>query len=119
VTRLLLDEHLSPNIARELRARNHDVVAALEAGLVGLDDSRLLSWAIGQGRAVVTANVVDFRMLHANQLTMSAGHFGIILVPTGKYCLQKDRLGPLVVALHHLLRDHPSEQDLSDIEYFL
>ena len=117
--RLLLDEHLSPAIAEQLRARGHDAVTAAEAGLAGVADERVLSWAVRERRAVVTNNVRDFRPLHADSLKTSSAHYGIVLVPTGKYSLRRDQLGQLVAALDQLLARSPAEDALRDVEYFL
>jgi predicted nuclease of predicted toxin-antitoxin system len=117
--RLVLDEHLSPIIAGQLRSRGHDVVSAGEAGLAGLDDAQVLSAAARDGRAVVTNNIKDVRPLHATYLTVSAVHCGIVLIPTGKYRLSRDQLGPLIAALEQLLVQMPSNDALRDTEYFL
>jgi hypothetical protein len=117
--RLLLDEHLSPVIAEQLNRRGHDVVTAADAGLVGLGDAHVLSAAAGDRRAVVTNNIRDFRPLHAAYLTMSTIHHGIVLVPTSRYSLARDQLGPLITALDHLLVQLPTEDALRDTEYFL
>ena len=59
--RLLLDEHYSPEIARQLRTRGHDVVAVAErADLVGLGDDELLGRMARERRASMTNNVKDF-----------------------------------------------------------
>jgi predicted nuclease of predicted toxin-antitoxin system len=117
--RLLLDEHLSPAIAAQLRGRGHDVVSAAEAGLAGIDDPQVLSSAALDRRAVVTNNIQDFRPLHAAHLTMSTIHYGIVLVPTGKYSLRRDQLGQLVTALDQLLARLTTDDALRDTEYFL
>ena len=117
--RLLLDEHLSPAIAEQLNRRGHDVVTAADAGLAGLDDAQVLSVAARDQRAVVTNNIRDFRLLHAAYLTMSTIHYGIVLVPTSKYSLARDELGPLITALDNLLAQFPTEAALRDTEYFL
>ena len=117
--RLLLDEHFSPVVGAQLRSRGHDVVAAAEVGLAGVDDAQVLSWAARDRRAVVTNNIQDFRPLHAAFLTMSAVHHGIVLVPTGKYSLRRDQLGPLITALDELLVREPSDDALCNTEQFL
>jgi hypothetical protein len=117
--KLLLDEQLSPAIAKQLQSRGHDVVAAAEAGLSGVDDANVLSSAARDGRAVVTGNIKDFRPLHAAYLTMSAAHCGIVLVPTSKHSLRRDQLGPLILALDLLLVQLPSDEALRDTEYSL
>lgn len=117
--RLLLDEHLSPAIADQLRARGHDVVTVVEAGLAGMTDERVLAWAVRERRAVVTNNICDFRPLHADSLRTSSPHCGIVLIATGKYSLRRDQVGPLVVALDQLLGRSPATDALRDVEHFL
>lgn len=117
--RLLLDEQLSHVIAEQLRARGHDVVSAAEAELAGVTDAEVLSSATRDRRAVVTNNIRDFRPLHANCLKMSTAHYGIVLVPTGKYSLRRDDLGPVITALDELLDRLPAEDALRDVEHFL
>jgi predicted nuclease of predicted toxin-antitoxin system len=117
--RLVLDEHLSPSIAEQLRACGHDMVTVAEAGLTGAADERVLSGAVLEGRAVVTNNIRDFRILHADSLETRSPDCGIVLVPTGKYSLQRDRLDPLVAALDWLLTRLPAMDALQDMECFL
>jgi predicted nuclease of predicted toxin-antitoxin system len=117
--RLLLDEHISTVVASQLRDRGHDVVAAVEVGLEGVGDSQVLSWAAAERRAVVTNNIQDFRPLHANSLTTGGAHYGILLVPTGKYSLRKDALGAVITALDRLLARHPADDAMCDTESFL
>jgi predicted nuclease of predicted toxin-antitoxin system len=72
--RLLLDEHYSPEIARQLRIRGHDVVAVAErADLVGLGDDELLQRMAQERRAIMTNNVKDFLPL-ASRATVAADH---------------------------------------------
>lgn len=117
--RLLIDEHLSPVIAEQLRKRGHDVMTAIEAGVNGIDDSRVMAWAVSDQRAVVTHNIRDFPPLDAMYLGTSKLHYGIVLVPLGKYSLSRQDLGPLVSALHDLLSRHGTDDALCDMEYFL
>lgn len=63
-TRLLLDEHYAVDIAEQLRADGHDVIAVLEdPNLRAQPDPDLFRWAAGQGRRIVTENIKDFRPL--------------------------------------------------------
>ncbi|HVC23901.1 MAG TPA: DUF5615 family PIN-like protein [Candidatus Dormibacteraeota bacterium] len=117
--RLLLDEQLSPEIAEQLQLRGHDVLSVAEAGLRGHDDAALLIWASGQERAVVTNNIRDFRPLHANYLSASTTHYGIILLPSTKFSLRLDSLGTIVTALDRLLSKHPDPTELLGREIFL
>jgi hypothetical protein len=59
--RLLLDEMFSPEIARQLRLRGHDVVAVLEQlELVRLLDPDVFEAAQTEQRTVVTENALIF-----------------------------------------------------------
>jgi hypothetical protein len=57
--RYLADENLSHHVVRALRLRDSqiDIVTVHEAGLVGVDDPRVLAWAAEQGRVTVTHDV--------------------------------------------------------------
>jgi predicted nuclease of predicted toxin-antitoxin system len=117
--RLLLDEQLSPKIAEQLQRHGHDVLSVAEAGLRGQEDAALLSWASSQERAVVTNNIRDFRPLHANYLSASTTHYGIILLPSSKFSLRVESLGEVVNALERLLSEHPQPEALLGREIFL
>jgi hypothetical protein len=73
--RLLLDEMYPAKLAEQLREAGHDVVGVVERpGLVGRPDAEIARWARGQGRVVVTENVIDFASLDA------AEHGGVLLL---------------------------------------
>ena len=80
--KVYLDEDLSPAIAKLLRRKRIDAVAALEAGNVQLDDRGQLAYATREGRAIVTANVVDFIDLAHEAVATNTAHAGMILVPS-------------------------------------
>ena len=61
--KVYLDEDLSPIVAQILREKGVDAVSAHEVGNVQLDDRAQLTEATRDGRAIVTANVVDFLAL--------------------------------------------------------
>ena len=117
--RLLLDEQLSPEIAKQLRRRGHDVLSVAEAGLRGHDDAAVLVWASSQERAVVTNNIRDFRPLHADCLSRSTSHYGIILLPSSKFSLRLESLGEVVTALGELLAQHQQLEALLGLEVVL
>ena len=59
--RILVDENMSSRrLAPRLRGAGHDVVLAVEVGLLSLTDPRVLAWAIGEGRPVLTRDYEDF-----------------------------------------------------------
>jgi predicted nuclease of predicted toxin-antitoxin system len=54
VTRLLLDENVSPGVAEGLRAHGHDAVHVNDVGLRATPDAAIMLWAAERGRVVVT-----------------------------------------------------------------
>ena len=118
--RLLLDEMLSPVIARELRARGHDVQAvAGHPEREALSDPDVLALARAERRAVVTNNIRDFRPLHAEAvLPGGLGHCGVIFMP-GTYRRTKHDIGRIVAALEEKLGQYPGDEDLFNGEEWL
>ncbi len=80
--KLYLDEDLSPTIAEILRHRRIDAITTYEAGNIQLDDRRQLDYATREGRAIVTANVVDFIELAHDAVATNTEHAGIVLIPS-------------------------------------
>ena len=80
--KVYLDEDLSPRIAELLRQRGMDARSAQEIGNTQLDDRAQLEHATREGRAVVTANVVDFIRLAHEAVATNTEHGGIVLVPS-------------------------------------
>ena len=111
--RLVLDEHFSPEIARQLRGRGHDVVVAREL-LIGPDwsDAELLRRATDDGRSVVTENAGDFVELHRAAVISGRRHAGIILTSAKRYPRRRRAIGRLVSALEAFLVAHPDEEKL-------
>jgi hypothetical protein len=118
--KLLLDEMLSPAIARELRARGHDVEAiAGRPNHEALTDPEVMALARAEHRAVVTNNLRDYRPLHSDAIVPGgAGHYGMIFMP-GAYRRTKNDTGRLITALEAKLRSYPGENDLADGEDWL
>jgi predicted nuclease of predicted toxin-antitoxin system len=118
--RLLLDEMLSPVIARELRARGHDVQAvAGHPERKALSDPDVLALARMERRAVVTNNIRDFRPLHVEAvLPGGPGHYGLIFMP-GTCRRTKDDIGRIVAVLEVILGQYPGEEGLINAEEWL
>lgn len=118
--RLLLDEMLSPAIARELRARGHDVEAIQEhPEWCSYDDPRVLDLAREERRALVTDNLVDMRPLHYEAIAPGGpGDYGTIFIPGGRR-RTRDDTGRIVATLERKLAAHPGESDLADREDWL
>ncbi len=68
--KLLIDENLSPRVARLLREAGHDAAHVIELGLGNTDDPLILTAAADDARTIVTADT-DFGALLAARGTSS------------------------------------------------
>ena len=118
--RLLLDEMLSPAIARELREPGHDVLAVADhPGWVALPDPEVMTLARTERRAVVTNNLRDYRPLHAEAIIPGGpGHFGMIVMPNTCRRTREDT-GRIIAALEAKLAEYPGDEDLANGECWL
>ena len=118
--KLMLDEMLTPDIARELRARGHDVEAVTgHPDWEGLSDSEIMVVARTEHRAIATNNLRDYRPLHSEAITPGgSGHFGMIFIP-GNYRRTKADTGRIIAALETKLNQYPGEADLVNSETWL
>jgi hypothetical protein len=118
--KLLLDEMLTPAIARELRSRGHDVQAvAGHPEREAMSDAAVLALAGAERRAVVTNNLRDFRPLHHDAITPGGtGHFGMVFVPSSYRRTNADT-GKIIAALEAIVVRYPGDQDLADGEIWL
>lgn len=118
--KLLLDEMFSPLIAAELRARGHDAVPITERDeWKALSDPDVVALALTERRAVVTANVRDFRPLHAELVAAGVeGHPGLVFVPAS-FRLTRAATGQIVAALEARLAEYPGEEDLANGETWI
>jgi hypothetical protein len=113
--KLLLDEMLAPDIARQLRARGHDVAAvAGHPDWEGLSDSQVMAVGRTEHRAIATNNLRDYRPLHSEAITPGGqGHFGMIFIP-GNYRRTRADIGRIIAALEAELSQYPGETDLAN-----
>jgi predicted nuclease of predicted toxin-antitoxin system len=112
--RLLLDEHLSPEIARQLRASGHDVIAVAERPeMLGRSDRVHFASMSEQRRAIVTRDLGDFRPLLADAVRAGTKTYGLVCVPA-RVSLSRKSIGLLVDSLERLLREHPGDDDAID-----
>jgi predicted nuclease of predicted toxin-antitoxin system len=108
--RLLLDEHVSQLIARQLRDRGWDVIAVAERpDLRQQDDVALLAAATAEPRGIVTADVRDFLRLAKNEQAAGRPHAALVLIRPRRFALGLAGAGGLVRALHVLLERTPSD----------
>jgi predicted nuclease of predicted toxin-antitoxin system len=102
VTRLYLDENLSPKIAEQLKLRGVDAVCVRDLGKLGDSDR-----ATTLGRVLVTSDV-DFLRLAAD----GADHAGIVFG-----VLDNHTLGDWVKKLELICFVYSPEEFLNHIEY--
>lgn len=118
--KLLLDEMLSPAIARELRSRGHDVEAV--SGRVereAFTDREIMALARSEHRALVANNLRDFRPPHNEALALGGpGHYGMIFMP-GDYRRTRAGSGRIIAAFEAKLAEYPGEGALADSETWL
>ena len=106
--KLLLDEHFSPEIARQLRQLGHDVIAVGERPeLRGRPDRVHFASLPEQQRAIVTRDLGDFRPLLADALRRGTPTYGIVCV-SHRFPLTRNEIGRLVRALAALLDASPA-----------
>lgn len=105
--KLLLDEHLSPAIARQLRERGHDAIAVGErTDLRGRADRVHFASLPEEQGVIVTRDLADFRPLLADALRRGTPTYGLVCVPA-RFPLNRDAIGRLVAALDALLQANP------------
>lgn len=102
-------------IARELRARGHDVVSVHESPGRGTSDEDVLDHARSEGRAVVTENVRDYRPLAEALLASGTSHAGLVLTTSRRW--PRTDPGSLITALDTLLTSTPHQP--VDLEIWL
>ena len=112
--RLLLDEMISPRIARELREAGHDVQAIKKdrADLVGRTDRELIQRMSVEGRAIVTNDVADFQIIHERMLAAGEDHAGVVFTFDATMPRRKATIDRWVRALADLLADHGDDDAL-------
>lgn len=118
--RLCLDEHFSPEIAKRLRRRGHDVVAVGERPeLRGLADRDLLRWAAGERRALLTENAADFIPLVQEWAAAGEPHAGLVLSSSRSQPRSATTVPTFVRLLDRLLDERPEESALRDQVHWL
>lgn len=101
--RFLLDEHISPDVAQALLQEGVDACGLRDRGLLNAKDHRVLEWAFGDDRILVTKDVEDFERLALGREL----HAGLVLLEDGK--LDRDAQLSTLRRIVHLLE---GERDL-------
>ena len=119
--KLLLDEHISPDVAEGLRRRNRRLVvryiAEWEGGdFLGRDDSACLEQAATQGLTLVTYDRRTIPPLLKTWAEEERNHAGVVFVD--EKTISPADIGGLVRALKRLLKE-TRRWDCSNRIYFL
>jgi predicted nuclease of predicted toxin-antitoxin system len=77
--KLLLDEHIWAYLAKILREQGFDVIHVNEVDLVATPDEKIMEYAVGEQRAVVTFNVKHFIPLSIQYFEDGKEHYGIVV----------------------------------------
>jgi predicted nuclease of predicted toxin-antitoxin system len=99
-----LDENLSPRIAEILRGRGLDVTSAHEVGNAQLDDRGQLRYAAGEGRAIVTCDILDFTELAGEFVAANMRHAGVVLVAA---TFRTDEFSAIAEAVEQVAQEYP------------
>lgn len=112
--RLLLDEMISPRVARELRALGHDVVAVKSErpDLTSRLDRQIARQMAVEWRVIVTNNVKDYRPIHDRFLAGGEEHFGMLFTFDATMPRSKRDIPLWVKVLETLLDAHPEDDAL-------
>lgn len=98
--RFILDEDLSPEVARVAQALGLDVISVHTCGRKGLLDDEQLHLAARDGRIFVTRNRNDYLRWSAEFSRMNAAHSGVLIVSRS---IVATRPEPLAYALRDWL----------------
>lgn len=102
----------SDAIAQQLRAKGHDVIAAVaHPALASLPDDQILTHAAATGRALVTANIKDFMPLDSQYRAAGQAHAGLILVSTKTFPEDRSYTSAVTSALAALLDKDGIQED--------
>jgi len=117
--RLALDHHYPSAIAEQLRRKGHDAVTALERGWHAEADDSLLTLCLGEQRALLTNNVVDFMTLARQWATTGQQHAGLIFTSDATLPRTHAMVGRYVRLLDVLCRTNPHVDALHDRVHWL
>lgn len=104
--KLLLDEMISPKIARELRSIGFDVQAIKgdRPDLEALADREIVSRMAVERRALVSNDVLDFQLIHNRMQAAGEEHYGLVFTNDTTMPRNRASIPHWVEALEKLLR---------------
>lgn len=119
--KLLLDEMISPRIARELRSAGHDVEAikADRPDLEAAPDRKILARMATEQRGIVTNDVLDFQLLHEQLVSAGEAHGGIVFTDDVSFPRNKASIPLWVETLGSFLTENPADDALRNRVHYL
>jgi predicted nuclease of predicted toxin-antitoxin system len=115
--KLLLDEMISPKIARELRGRGDFDVQAIKGDrpdLEAIADREIVRRIAVERRTLVTNDVLDFQLIHNQMLAAGEEHYGLIFTSDSTMPRNKASIPLGVSALEKVLTEHSAEDALKN-----
>lgn len=114
--KLLLDETISPKIARELRGRDFDVQAIKgeRPDLEAVADREIVRRVAPEQRTLVTNDVLDFHLIHNQMLAAGEEHYGLIFTSDSTMPRNKASIPLWVKTLEKALTEHPADDALKN-----
>lgn len=115
--KLLLDEMISPKIARELRSRGDFDVQAIKSDRPDLEavaDREIVRRIAAEQRTLVTNDVLDFQLIHNQMLAAGEEHYGLIFTSDSTMPRNKASIPLWVNALEKVLTEHSAEDALKN-----
>ena len=112
--KLYLDEDISPKVSIILRKNGIDAVSAHETGMLEASDENQLSFAVSEGRVMVTRNRDDFITLTVQFFEALKPHKGLIIVP---HSIPGSDFSKLATLLVDLSKDYPQGLEPYTIEF--
>lgn len=115
--KLLLDEMISPKIARELRGRGDFDVQAIKGDRPDLEavaDREIVRRIAAEQRTLVTNDVLDFQLIHNQMLAAGEDHYGLIFTSDSTMPRNKVSIPLWVKALEKVLTEHPADDALKN-----
>lgn len=112
--KLLLDEMISPRIARELRGGEFDVQAIKSdrPDLESVADLEIVRRLAAEKRAVVTNDVLDFQLIHNQMAAAGEEHFGMLFTNDATMPRNKASIPLWVKTLKAILEANPADDAL-------
>jgi predicted nuclease of predicted toxin-antitoxin system len=115
--KLLLDEMISPKIARELRSRGGFDVQAIKGDRPDLEavaDREIVRRIAAEQRTLVTNDVLDFQLIHNEMLAAGEEHYGLIFTSDSTMPRNKVSIPLWVKALEKVLTEHSADDALKN-----